>query len=230
MSAALAADDEIAVSVLAQPGDAVVGGDAAVHDDEGAGRGLEGLEHAGEGAVLLDVAGEDLRAAHEAAGVEHQAQGEEGAVAVGGGRRRADGQRAARGRLHGSRRQPLTFAAVVENASVATVNTARGGGAVTPAVTLAVRGVAAGSTRVNVIATAATSGGTATAMIAVTVEAGPVNQPPAIFSRSSAHADPSPWVSARPACSTCRPGTRTRQRRPKDDVRQRVGVAVHRHR
>ena len=32
--------------------------------------------------MLLDVAGKDLRAAHEAAGVEHQAQGEQGAVAA----------------------------------------------------------------------------------------------------------------------------------------------------
>ena len=66
LPAALAADDQIAVAVVAQPRDAVVGGDAAVDDDEGAGRRLQRLEHAGQRVVFPDVAGEDLRAAHEA--------------------------------------------------------------------------------------------------------------------------------------------------------------------
>ena len=79
---ALAADDQIAVAALVQPRDGVVGGDAAVHDDEGAGGRLQGLEHAGQRAVLLDVAGKDLRAAHEAAGIEHQAQGQQRTVAA----------------------------------------------------------------------------------------------------------------------------------------------------
>ena len=82
LPAALAADDQIAVAVLAQPRDAVVGGDAAVHDHQGAGRRLQRFEHAGQRAVLPDVAGEDLRAAHEAAGVEHQPQGQQRTVAA----------------------------------------------------------------------------------------------------------------------------------------------------
>ena len=79
---AFAADDQIAVGVVAQPRDGGLGGDAAVHDHQGAGWRVERLEHAGQGAVLADVAGEDLRAAHEAAGIEHQAQGQQRTVAA----------------------------------------------------------------------------------------------------------------------------------------------------
>ena len=79
---AFATDDQIPVAVLTQPRDTRVGGDAAVHHHQGAGRRLERLEHPGQGAVFPDVAGEDLRPAHEAAGVEHQAQGQQRAIAA----------------------------------------------------------------------------------------------------------------------------------------------------
>ena len=77
---AFAADDEIAVAVVAQPRHAGLGGDAAVHHHEGVLGRLKRPEHAGQRLLFPDVAGEDLRAAHEAAGVEHQAQGQQGAV------------------------------------------------------------------------------------------------------------------------------------------------------
>ena len=79
---AFTADDQIAVAVVAQPPDGGLGGDAAVHHHQGAGRRIECLQHAGQRAVFPDVAGEDLRAAHEAAGVEHQAQGQQRTVAA----------------------------------------------------------------------------------------------------------------------------------------------------
>ena len=41
----------------------------------GAARGVEGVKHRGEGVMFAHVAGEDLGAAHEAAGIEHQSQG-----------------------------------------------------------------------------------------------------------------------------------------------------------
>ena len=75
---ALAADHQVAV--LAQPVQAVLGGDAAVHHHQRGARGVERIEHLGERVVFAHVAGEDLRAAHESAGVEDQAQGEERAV------------------------------------------------------------------------------------------------------------------------------------------------------
>ena len=77
-----AADDQIAVVVLTQPLHAGLGGDAAVHDHEGAGWRLQRLEHVGQRALFADVAGEDLGATHEAAGVEHQAQGQQRTVAA----------------------------------------------------------------------------------------------------------------------------------------------------
>ena len=82
LAVTFAADDQIAVVVVAQPLHAGFGGDAAVHDHEGAGRRIQRLEHAGQRALFPDVAGEDLGAAHEAAGVEHQAQGQQRAVAA----------------------------------------------------------------------------------------------------------------------------------------------------
>ena len=78
----LAADDQVAIVVLAEPGDGGLGSDAAVDDHEGAGRRVERVEHAGQGAVFADVAGEDLRAADEAAGIEHQTEGQQGAIAA----------------------------------------------------------------------------------------------------------------------------------------------------
>ena len=72
-----AADHQVAVAVLTQPLDAVLGGDAAVHHHQGGARGVERIEHLGQRVMFAHVAGEDLRATHEAAGVEHQPQGEE---------------------------------------------------------------------------------------------------------------------------------------------------------
>ena len=80
VAGAFTADHQVAVLVLAQPAHAVFGGDAAVHDHQGAARGVEGVEHLGERVMFAYVAGEDLGAAHEAAGIEHQSQGEQRAV------------------------------------------------------------------------------------------------------------------------------------------------------
>ena len=77
---AFAADHQVAVSVLAQPLDAVLGGDAAVHHHQGGARGVERIEHLGQCVMFAHVAGEDLGAAHEGAGIEHQPQGEERAI------------------------------------------------------------------------------------------------------------------------------------------------------
>ena len=75
-----AADDQVPIPLLAQPAHALLGGDAAVHHHQGTARGIEGIEHLRQGAVFAYVAGEHLGAAHEAAGVEHQPQGEQRAV------------------------------------------------------------------------------------------------------------------------------------------------------
>ena len=72
---AFAADHQIAVAVVAQPSHTGVGGDTAVHHHQGADRRLQCFEHPGQRPVFADVAGEDLRAAHEAAGIEHQGPG-----------------------------------------------------------------------------------------------------------------------------------------------------------
>ena len=77
---ALAAHDQVAVALLTQPVQAVLGGDAAVHHHQGGARGMERFEHLGEGVVFAHIAGEDLGAAHEAAGVEYQPQGEQRAI------------------------------------------------------------------------------------------------------------------------------------------------------
>ena len=74
---AFPADHQVAVALLTQPLDAVLGGDAAVHHHQGGARGVERVEHLGQRVMFAHVAGEDLRAAHEAAGIEHQPQGEE---------------------------------------------------------------------------------------------------------------------------------------------------------
>ena len=77
---ALAADHQVAVAVLAQPVQALLGGDAAVHHHQRVARGVERIEHLGKRVVFAHVAGEDLGAADESAGVEDQAQGEQRAV------------------------------------------------------------------------------------------------------------------------------------------------------
>ena len=78
----MAADHQIAVAVVAQPSHTGVGGDTAVHHHQGADRRLQCFEHPGQRPVFPDVAGEDFRAAHEAASIEHQAQGQQRAVAA----------------------------------------------------------------------------------------------------------------------------------------------------
>ena len=75
-----AADGEVAVACIPQPGEVVLGGDAAVEDDEGAGGGAQGSEQGFQGLVFPDVAGEHPGAAHEAAGVQRQSQSEQRAV------------------------------------------------------------------------------------------------------------------------------------------------------
>ena len=77
---ALAAHDQVAVALLAQPVQPLLGGDAAVHHHQRGARGMESIEHLGERVMLAHIAGEDLGAAYEAAGVEHQPQGEQRAI------------------------------------------------------------------------------------------------------------------------------------------------------
>ena len=52
----------------------------AVHHHERLARGVERFEHFGHGVVFSHVAGEHLGATHEAARIEHQRQGEQGAI------------------------------------------------------------------------------------------------------------------------------------------------------
>ena len=80
VAGAFAADHQVAVALLTQPLDAVLGGDAAVHHHQSGARGVERIEHLGQRVMFAHVAGEDLGAAHEAAGIEHQPQGEERTV------------------------------------------------------------------------------------------------------------------------------------------------------
>ena len=71
---------QVAVSLVTQPLDAVLGGDAAVHHHQGGARGVERIQHLGQRVMFAHVAGEHLRAAHESTGIEHQPQGEERAI------------------------------------------------------------------------------------------------------------------------------------------------------
>ena len=80
VAGAFTADHQVAVALLTQPLDAVLGGDSAVHHHQGTARGVERIEHLGQRVMFAHVAGEDLRAVHEAAGIEHQPQGEERAI------------------------------------------------------------------------------------------------------------------------------------------------------
>ena len=58
---AFAADHQVAVSLLTQPLDAVLGGDSAVHHHQGGARGMERVEHLGQCVMFAHVAGEHLR-------------------------------------------------------------------------------------------------------------------------------------------------------------------------
>ena len=80
VACAFPADDEVAIRILAQPLHALLGGDSAVHHHQGLARGIERVEHLGQCVVFSYVAGEDFGAAHEAAGVEHEGQGEPEAI------------------------------------------------------------------------------------------------------------------------------------------------------
>ena len=80
VAVAFAAHHQVAVAVLTQPPQPVFGGDSAVHHHQGGARGVERVEHLGKREVLAHVAGEDLGATHESAGVEHQPQGEQRAI------------------------------------------------------------------------------------------------------------------------------------------------------
>ena len=63
-----------------QPAYALPGGDAAVRHHRGAARGTGGVGHPRRGAVFAHVAGEHLRAAHEAADAGHRSQSGQRAV------------------------------------------------------------------------------------------------------------------------------------------------------
>ena len=52
----------------------------AVHHHQGLARGVECIEHLGQRVMFSHVAGEHLGAVYEAARVEHQGQGEQGAI------------------------------------------------------------------------------------------------------------------------------------------------------
>ena len=73
-------DRQIAVAVLAQPGDVGLGGDTCVHHHQRVRRRAQGVQHRRQGPVFIDRAGEHLGTAHEARAVEHQPQGEQRAI------------------------------------------------------------------------------------------------------------------------------------------------------
>ena len=79
---ALAADHQIAVAVIPQPGDVVLGGNACIHHHHRIGGCLEGFKHGCQCLVFVGIAGKHFRAAHEAGTVQHQSQGEQRAVAA----------------------------------------------------------------------------------------------------------------------------------------------------
>ena len=76
---AFAPDDDIAIALLGEPSDSVFGGDAAARDDESADGG-EGSEHFRQRVVFVDVPGKHFRTAHEASGVDHDAESKPEAV------------------------------------------------------------------------------------------------------------------------------------------------------
>jgi hypothetical protein len=80
LAGAGAADDEVAVTPVLEPGDVGLCRYARVHDDQCAGRGTEPVQHLGQRAALGHVAREHLRPAHEPAAVEHQAECDERAI------------------------------------------------------------------------------------------------------------------------------------------------------
>ena len=65
VAGAFTADHQVAVAVLTQPLDAVLGGDAAVHHHQGGARGVERIEHLGQCVMFAHVAGEDQRWANQ---------------------------------------------------------------------------------------------------------------------------------------------------------------------
>ncbi len=77
---AVTADHQVPIAIVAQPLHALLGGDSTVHDHERLARGTQRSEPVGHGVVFSYVAGEHLGAAHEAARIEHQRQGEKRAI------------------------------------------------------------------------------------------------------------------------------------------------------
>ena len=79
---ALPAGHHVAPALLPQPLDVGRGRDPLVEHHDRSGRRLQRLQHAGQRAALGHVACQHLRTPHEAAGVQHQAQREQRAVAA----------------------------------------------------------------------------------------------------------------------------------------------------
>ena len=77
---ALAADHQITVAVVAQPGHVVLGGNPRIHHHQGVGGRVQGLEHRLQRLVFVDPAGKHFGAAHETRTVQHQPQGQQRTV------------------------------------------------------------------------------------------------------------------------------------------------------
>ena len=79
---ALAADHQITVAVVTQPGHVVLGGNPRIHHHQGVGGRVQGLEHRLQRLVFVDPAGKHFGAAHETRTVQHQPQGQQRTVAA----------------------------------------------------------------------------------------------------------------------------------------------------
>jgi hypothetical protein len=77
LAAPFAADHEVAILLLHQPGDIGGCGDPRIHDDQPALWCGQTVEHVHQRRGFGDIAGEQLRAAHEAAAIEHQTKGDQ---------------------------------------------------------------------------------------------------------------------------------------------------------
>ena len=78
----LAADDQIAIVMTNQPADIGLGGDAPVHDHQGADRCVKPLEHLFQSGGLGNIAVEHPRTPDKTAAVQHQPQGHQRAIAA----------------------------------------------------------------------------------------------------------------------------------------------------
>jgi len=82
LAGAAAPHHQIAVALLEQPCQVGLGGDARVHDHQGAMRRAEPIEHHWQRSAFRNVAGKRLGAAHKAAAVEYQAQCQQRTIAA----------------------------------------------------------------------------------------------------------------------------------------------------